>query len=62
MSIAHGTRASGARRHAAAAGRAVGRAGVNLALGPTAEVGAEGGPLEDEAVVLTLKRAYGLLR
>jgi beta-N-acetylhexosaminidase len=50
VSIAHGTRASGARRHAATAGRALGRAGVNLALGPIADVGAEGGPLEDEAV------------
>src|SRR5215212_1114355 len=50
VSIARGMRASSARRHAAAAGRALGLAGVNLALGPAADVGAEGAPLEDRAV------------
>ena len=43
-------RASSARRHAAAAGRALGLAGVDLAVGPAADVGAEGAPLEDRAV------------
>ena len=50
VSIARGTHAAGARRHAAAGGRALRAAGVNLALGPAADVGASGAPLEDQAV------------
>jgi beta-N-acetylhexosaminidase len=48
--LAHGARATSARKRAAAAGRALRAAGVNLAIGPSADVGAAGGPLEQDSV------------
>ena len=50
VALPHGTRAAGARRHAAVVGRALRAAGVNLALAPDADVGTAGGPLEQQAV------------
>jgi beta-N-acetylhexosaminidase len=50
VSVARGARAAGARRHAAAAGRALRAAGINLALSPSADVGSVGLPLEQTAV------------
>jgi beta-N-acetylhexosaminidase len=50
VALPHGTRAPSARRHAAVVGRALRAAGVNLALGPDADVGTAGGPLENQSV------------
>ncbi|HEX3317436.1 MAG TPA: glycoside hydrolase family 3 N-terminal domain-containing protein [Solirubrobacteraceae bacterium] len=53
VGIARGTRAAAARRRTAAAGRALRAAGVNLVLGPDADVGTVGAPLEGHAVADT---------
>src|SRR5919198_122902 len=53
IALPHGTPAAGARRQAAAVGRVLRAAGVNLALAPAADVGTPGGPLEAQAVANT---------
>jgi beta-N-acetylhexosaminidase len=53
VGIARGTRAAAARRSAAAAGRALRATGINLVLGPNADVGTLGAPLQAQAVADT---------
>jgi beta-N-acetylhexosaminidase len=50
VTLARGGRAAKARRQAAAAGRALHAAGINLALSPSADVGIQGLPLEQTAL------------
>ena len=53
IALPHGTAAAGARRQAAAVGRVLRAAGVNLVLAPAADVGTPGGPLAAQAVANT---------
>jgi beta-N-acetylhexosaminidase len=50
VGLARGTRVAAARRRAATSGRALRAAGVDLVLGPDADVGSPGAPLQRQAI------------